>query len=206
MKRTIKRSVSLLLSLVLLFSLISGINFGSMTKAWAAEESTEETAAEQAIAIAAEENNEDIADRQWFYLSDFPPMEKVTTGWTNGANYLAINSSIYNTATDGAEAGYLYLCTEKATSSAEAVKFSKGMSIHAPGKITYDISDMKATRFTCLFGPNAKIKSGKGSVGLMIYTDLNAPGEYLYCLNSAEDAARLGVENSLLVRSIKQSK
>ena len=179
----------------MILSLFSSINFSGMTKALAVEQTTEETeSVENTEAIAAEQSTDDISDKQWFYLSDFPPMEKVTTGWTNGANYLSINTSFYNTATDTAEAGYLWLCTEKATSAANAVKFEKGMSIHANGKITYDISDMKASRFTCLFGPNPKQKSGLGSVGLLIYTDLNESGEYLYCLNSAADAERLGVE------------
>ena len=136
---------------------------------------------------AADQKPEEIPDEAWFYLSDFPPMENIVSGW-DGADYLSINAGLTGNPAD------LWLNPETATSSKNALKYSHGMSLHAPGKVVYDISDMNATRFTCLYGANAKSASGKGSVGLKIYTDLNAPGEYLYCLNSAEDAARLGVE------------
>jgi pilin isopeptide linkage protein len=135
---------------------------------------------------AADQKPEEIPDEAWFYLSDFPPMENIVSGW-DGADFMSVNAGLTNPAD-------LWLCTQSGTNSQSAVKYSHGMSLHAPGKVVYDISDMNATRFTCLYGANAKSTSGKGSVGLKIYTDLNAPGEYLYCLNSAEDAARLGVE------------
>ena len=136
---------------------------------------------------AADQKNEEIPDEAWFYLSDFPPMENVVSGW-DGADYLSVNAGLVGNPAD------LWLCPESGSNSQNAVKYSHGMSLHAPGKVVYDISDMNATRFTCLFGANARSASGKGTVGLKIYTDLNKPGEYLYCLNSAEDAARLGVD------------
>ena len=137
-------------------------------------------------AYAADEQAEQTPE-EWFYLSDFPPMENVVSGW-DGADYLSVNAGLGGNPAD------LWLCTQSGTNAQGAVKYSHGMSLHAPGKVVYDISDMNATRFTCLYGVNAKSTSGKGTVGLRIYTDLNKPGEYLYCLDSEEDAARLGVE------------
>lgn len=136
---------------------------------------------------AEDQATQETPDEGWFYLSDFPPMENVVSGWDE-ADFLSVNAGLTGNPAD------LWLCPESGTNSQKAVKQSHGMSLHAPGKVVYDISEMNATRFTCLFGVNAKSASGKGTVGLKIYTDLNKPGEYLYCLNSAKDAARLGVE------------
>ena len=136
---------------------------------------------------ADDEVTEPNADGEWFYLSDFPPMENVVSGW-DGADFMTVNAGLTGNPAD------LWLSTQSATTAQYAVKYEHGMSLHAPGKVVYDISEMNATRFTCLYGTNAKAASGKGTVGIKIYTDLNKPGEYLYCLNSAADAERLGVE------------
>ena len=112
-----------------------------------------------------------VKDGDWFYLSDFAPAEKVSTGYA-GSDFLAINTGI---STSG-----LYLVSPD---SGKSTLYSNGMSIHAPGKIVYDISHMNATRFTSLFGVDAK-QSEVGAVGLKIYTDKNASGEYIYSLDS----------------------
>jgi len=127
----------------------------------------------------------------WFYLSDFAP-ESGTTGW-DGSNMIAVNGGIDNGLPE------LWLSSGDASGEeyennrwAYAVKFEHGISVQATGLLTYDISDMGATRFTCKYGVNTKHASGKGTVGLQIYTDLNN-GDYLYSLNSTADAERLGV-------------
>lgn len=133
----------------------------------------------------------ETADEPWFYLSDFAP-ESGTTGW-DGSNMIAVNGGLDNGLAE------LWLSSGDASGAeyennrwAYAVKFKHGISVQATGLITYDISDMGATRFTCKYGANTKHASGKGTVGLQIYTDLN-DGDTLYSLDSAADAERLGV-------------
>ena len=54
---------------------------------------------------AADQKNEEIPDEAWFYLSDFPPMENVVSGW-DGADYLSVNAGLVGNPAD------LWLCPE----------------------------------------------------------------------------------------------
>ena len=62
---------------------------------------------------AADQKPEEIPDEAWFYLSDFPPMENVVSGW-NGADFMSVNAGLTNPAD-------LWLNPETATSSKNAV-------------------------------------------------------------------------------------